>query len=76
MDAIRTDDIFKCIFLDENDKITIQVALKCIPRIPIDNKPALAPNRRQAITWTNVDPVHWRVYAALERESWDKKWCF
>ena len=25
----------------------------------------LAPNRRQAITWNNVDPVHWRIYAAL-----------
>ena len=22
-------------------------------------------NREQAITWTNVVPVHWRVYAAL-----------
>ena len=26
---------------------------------------ALAPNRRHANTWTNVDPVHWREYAAL-----------
>ena len=25
----------------------------------------LAPNRRQAIIWTNADPVHWRIYAAL-----------
>ena len=25
----------------------------------------LAPNRRQAITWTNADPVHQRIYAAL-----------
>ena len=25
----------------------------------------LMPNRRQAITWTNVDPVNWRKYAAL-----------
>ena len=22
-----------------------------------------SPNRRQAITWTNADPVHWRIYA-------------
>ena len=33
------------------------------------NKPSfgsgngLAPNRRQAITWTNADPLHWRIYA-------------
>ena len=26
---------------------------------PIDNKPALV----QANTWTNADPVHWRIYA-------------
>ena len=24
----------------------------------------MAPNRRQAITWTSDDPVHWRIYAA------------
>ena len=23
------------------------------------------PKRRQAITWTNADSVHWRIYAAL-----------
>ena len=27
----------------------------------------LAPNRRQAISWTNANPVHWRIYAALGR---------
>ena len=26
---------------------------------------ACAPNRWQAIIWTNADPVHWRLYAAL-----------
>ena len=25
----------------------------------------LALNRWQAIIWTNVDPIHWRIYAAL-----------
>ena len=25
----------------------------------------LGPTKRQAIAWTNVDPVHWRIYAAL-----------
>ena len=25
----------------------------------------LAPNRRQAIIWTNADSIHWRIYAAL-----------
>ena len=34
------DDIFKCIFLNENDKIPIQISIKFVPRSPIDNKPA------------------------------------
>ena len=25
----------------------------------------LSPNRRQAIIWTNANPIHWRIYAAL-----------
>ena len=41
MAAILADDIFKCIFLNENDRIPIQIWLKFIPRNPIDNKPAL-----------------------------------
>ena len=28
-----------------------------------------APNRRQAITWTNADLVHRRIYAALGEMS-------
>ena len=69
--AILADDIFKCIFLNENDGITIQMSLKFVPMSPIDNTPALAqpgnglvPNRRQTIIWTNVDPIHWRIYVA------------
>ena len=41
MAPIPADDIFKCIFLDENDMIPIQISLKFVPRSPIDNKPAL-----------------------------------
>ena len=33
------------------------------PSIGLDN--GLAPNRRQAIIWTNADPIIWRIYAAL-----------
>ena len=32
-------------------------------RIGLDN--GLAPNRRQAIIWTNAQPIHGRIYAAL-----------
>ena len=35
------DDIFKCIFLDENYCILIQISLKCVPNDLIDDKTAL-----------------------------------
>ena len=41
MAAILADYIFKYISLNENDKIPIQISLKLVPRIPIDNNPAL-----------------------------------
>ena len=40
----------------------LRVQLK-IFSIGLDN--CLAQNRRQAIIWTNADPIHWRTYAAL-----------
>ena len=41
MAAILADDIFKCIFSNENDRIPIQISLKLVAKIPIDNKLAL-----------------------------------
>ena len=35
------DDIFKCIFLNENVWISIEISLKFVPKGPIDNIPAL-----------------------------------
>ena len=35
------DDIFKCIFMNENVRISIQISLKFVPKGPIDNNPAL-----------------------------------
>ena len=71
MADILADDIFTCIFLNENDRITIQISLKFVPKSPINNKSVLvqvtnglAPNRRQAINWTNDDPICWPIYAA------------
>ena len=37
------------------------------PRIGLDND--LAPNERKAIIWTNADPIHWRIYAALRGDE-------
>ena len=41
MDAILSHNIFKLIFLNENDRIPIQILLKFVARSPIDNEPAL-----------------------------------
>ena len=41
MAAILADDIFKCIFLNENDRISIQISLKFVPKSSINNKPVL-----------------------------------
>ena len=36
-----------------------------IDKSSVGSDNGLAPNRWQAIIWTNVDPIHWRIYAAL-----------
>ena len=41
------DDIFKCIFLNENVWIPIKISLKFVPKGPIDNIPALV----QIMVW-------------------------
>ena len=47
MAATLADDIFKYIFVNENDKIPIQISLKLVPMSPIDNEPALV----QVLAW-------------------------
>ena len=37
-------------------------------KVSIGSGNGLAPNRRQTITWINVDPVNWLIYAALGGE--------
>ena len=41
MAAILADNIFKCIFMNENDRISIHISLNFVPMSPIDNKPTL-----------------------------------
>ena len=53
---------WKCYNIDKN-------SLNFVPKGPIDNKSSLlgnslAPNKRQAITWTNDDPVQWPIYSS------------
>ena len=41
------DEIFKCIFLNENARISNKISLKCVPDGPINNIPALV----QIMAW-------------------------
>ena len=64
--------ILQTIFSDafswmKNVIIFIKISLKFVPQltklsIGLDN--GLAPNRRQAIIWTNAGLIYWRIYAA------------
>ena len=56
MDATVADDIFKCIFLNENNRTTIKMSVKFVPWSPIDNKPAYV----QVMAWrqTGDKPLH------------------
>ena len=65
-----TDDIFQYIFFSERFCILIQISLKFVPKVPIDNKVALI----QLMTWhqTGNKPlsepmltVNWHICAAL-----------
>ena len=47
MAATLADDNFKCIILNENDKIPIRFSMKFVPWSPIDNKPELV----QVMAW-------------------------
>ena len=49
------DDIFKCIFLNENVWIPIKISLKFVPKCPINNNPSLV----QIMVWrrTGTKPL-------------------
>ena len=64
-----TDDTFKCIFLNENVRSSIEISLKVVPKGLINNNPALV----QIMTWRQsgdkplYEPmiVYWRIYVSL-----------
>ena len=66
MAAILADDILKCIFLNENDRIPIQISLKFVPRSLIDNKAALV----EIMAWrqTGAKPLPEPVMTAISSQ--------
>ena len=58
-----TNNTSKCIFLEENFSILINISHKFVPQGHTDNiglDDGLVKNGRQGITWTKDDPVQWR----------------
>ena len=57
--------------MNENIWISNKISLKYVPwqNVSIGSDNGLVLSRQQAIIWTNVDPVHWRIYAALEGDE-------
>ena len=55
MATIFTDNIFKCIFINEKFCIFIQISLKFVPKGPIDNMSVLV----QVMAWcqTAIKPL-------------------
>ena len=54
------DDIFECIFFNENVWILLRISLKFVPNIWINNIPALV-----QIMLNQLWFVYWRIYASL-----------
>ena len=69
------DDIFRCNFVNERFCILITISLEFVPKGPINNTQSqysiigLAPARRKAIIWNDVDAIHYRMHAVLGGEE-------
>ena len=64
------DDIFKCIFLNENAWISLKISLKFVPKVRIDNIPALVQimTRRRP----GAKPLSEPMYICVTRPQWVK----
>ena len=72
------DDIFKCIFVNENVWIPIKISLKFVPKGPINNIPGIV----QIIAWRRPankplsEPMIVRLltHTCVTRPQWVKRW--
>ena len=73
------DDIFKCIFLNENVRILIKISLNFVPNGPMNNNPASV----QIMAWRRIgdkplsEPmiVNLRTHICVTRSQWVKAPC-
>ena len=83
MAAIFTDDIFKCIFLNDNVWISIKISLQFVHKCQMNNIPALDPKWLGAGQATShCQNRWWLVYCCLyaplgisEFKIWWNVWC-
>ena len=74
------DDIFKWIFLNENVWISIKISLKFVPKVPINNIPALV----QIMAWRRAgdkplsEPMmdSLLTHICVTRPQWVKAWFY
>ena len=68
MTDILADNDFKCIFLNENDRILIQISLKFVPLGPIYNKSSLV----QVMAWHHPGdrPLSEQMMIILLKHIW------
>ena len=67
MAALFADDIFKCIFLTENAWILINISLKFLPKIQINNISALV----QIMAWRRVKSLPTLLIGKMASPYWD-----
>ena len=67
------DDIFKCIFLNENVWISLKISLKFVPKVQINTIPALVNIMvwSRVIIWTNAGNL--MTHIRVTRPQWLKK---
>ena len=70
MAVIFTDDIFKLIFMNENDIILIQISLRFVPRSLIDNNPSLVRVMAWRRTGNNPLPEPMLIQSPGARGRW------
>ena len=71
------DDIFKCVFLNENERISPRISLKFVPKGPINNNPALV----QIMAWRRPGDkplsesmlVRLKTHICVTRPQWVKQ---
>ena len=62
------DDVLKCIFVNENCCVLIEISLKYVCKVPINNNPALV--QIMAWRWTGDKPLSEPMLSSLDAYMW------